>query len=124
MSRLDLIRPLPGYCLFKCQILFFDHRQAIHDSQQKFSFYADKLPDWAIQSNGMHQFALWTALEAEGLGANLQHYNPLIDQKVAEQWNIPDDWDLSGQLVFGTPAGAPMRKTFAPVEERFKCFGV
>jgi predicted oxidoreductase (fatty acid repression mutant protein) len=37
----------------------------------------------------MHQFAAWTALEAEGLGANLQHYNPLPDQKASEIWNIP-----------------------------------
>ena len=72
----------------------------------------------------MHQYAVWTALEIEGLGANLQHYNPLIDTKIAAQWNIPDDWDLSGQLVFGTPVGEPNKKTFKPVEERFKSFGL
>ena len=72
----------------------------------------------------MHQYAVWTALEAEGLGANLQHYNPLIDSKVAAQWNIPSDWDLSGQLVFGTPMGEPSKKTYTSVEERFKSFGV
>jgi predicted oxidoreductase (fatty acid repression mutant protein) len=72
----------------------------------------------------MHQYAVWTALDAEGLGANLQHYNPLIDTKVAAQWNIPKDWELSGQLVFGTPVGGPSKKTFTSVEERFKSFGV
>jgi len=49
----------------------------------------------------MHQFAAWTALEAEGLGANLQHYNPLPEQKASEIWNIPLEWSLTAQLVFG-----------------------
>lgn len=71
----------------------------------------------------MHQFAVWTALKEEGLGANLQHYNPLIDAKIAAEWNIPEDWDLGGQLVFGTPMGEPNQKTFKPMEERFKSFG-
>lgn len=42
----------------------------------------------------MHQYMLWTALEAEGLGANLQHYNPLPNQKASEIWKIPLQWDL------------------------------
>jgi uncharacterized protein len=72
----------------------------------------------------MHQFTLWTALEAEGLGANLQHYNPVIDDKVAAQWNVPKDWELNAQLVFGRPATKPSRsKTFKPIEERFKVYG-
>lgn len=92
--------------------------------EQKFTLYADKILDWAVQSNGMHQFAVWTALEEEGLGANLQHYNPLIDTKVCEEWNLPEDWILSGQLVFGKPLSRPKDKTSKPVEERFKAFGV
>jgi hypothetical protein len=34
----------------------------------------------------MHQLLLWAALEAEGLGANTQHYNPLIDEEVSKFW--------------------------------------
>lgn len=49
----------------------------------------------------MHQYMMWTALEAEGLGANLQHYNPLVDQKAAEIWNVPMEWQMKAQLVFG-----------------------
>ncbi len=76
-----------------------------------------------MQSNGMHQFAIWTALETEGLGANLQHYNPLIDAKVATEWQVPDDWVLSAQLVFGSVQGEPGKKTAEPLEQRFKTFG-
>jgi uncharacterized protein len=92
--------------------------------QQKFALYADKFPTWATQSDGMHQYVIWTALEAEGLGANLQHYNPLIDQKVAQEWGVSEDWDLSAQLVFGEPGGKPGEKAFQKVEgERFFVHG-
>ena len=52
--------------------------------QSAYSAYAEKFPIWAEQSGAMLQYALWVALEAEGLGANLQHYSPLIDAKVAD----------------------------------------
>jgi predicted oxidoreductase (fatty acid repression mutant protein) len=68
-------------------------------------------------------FKVWTALASEGLGANLQHYSPLIDTPVQKQWNIPASWKLDAQLVFGTPTGQPIEKTFAPLEDRFKVFG-
>lgn len=84
--------------------------------QQKFALYADRFPIWAIQSDGMHQYAIWTALEAEGLGANLQHYNPLIDQKVQQEWGVSTDWELSAQMVIGAPAAEPGEKSFMKVE--------
>ncbi|KAA8572128.1 hypothetical protein EYC84_002044 [Monilinia fructicola] len=62
----------------------------------------ERFPGWATQSDAITQYAIWVALEAEGLGANLQHYNPLIDAKVAAEWNIPADWELNAQLVFDT----------------------
>jgi len=104
-------------------VLFFVNRPTVSGMQEKFALYAEKFPVWAIHSDGMNQYAIWTALEKEGLGANLQHYNPLIDQKVAETWNIPKDWELSAQLVFGTPAAQPGEKTFLDVKERLKVFG-
>ena len=98
------------------QILFYVDRPTVQGMQQKFALYADRFPTWATQSDGMHQYAIWTALEAEGLGANLQHYNPLIDQKVAQTWDISSDWELSAQMVIGEPTGQPGEKTFADVE--------
>lgn len=69
---------------------------------------------------------MWTALEQEGLGANLQHYNfsPYFARNVKEQWNLPATWNLKAQLVFGKPGGAgPKAKTINPVEERLRVFG-
>ncbi|KAI0024520.1 Nitroreductase [Xylariomycetidae sp. FL0641] len=104
-------------------ILFFDDQTTIYEYQEKYDLYKDKFPTWASQSNAMLQYAVWTALEAEGLGANLQHYNPLIDMRVEGEWNVPNTWQLNAQVVFGGRVGEPGPKDFKAVEERFKSFG-
>jgi predicted oxidoreductase (fatty acid repression mutant protein) len=76
----------------------------------------------------MHQFVLWAGLEAEGLGANLQHYSPIVDAAVAQRWGVDADWQLKAQLVFGGRAGGPFHgaeagKPQTALEERLKVFG-
>ncbi|KAL1900216.1 type II nitroreductase [Sporothrix stenoceras] len=104
-------------------ILFFEDQAVVDSMQAKFAIYADRFPGWANQTVGMLQFALWTALEAEGLGANLQHYNPIVDEKVAETWKVPATWKLNAQLVFGARAGEANPKDYLPLEERYKVYG-
>lgn len=103
--------------------MFFEDQDVVSGMQSKFATYADKFPIWANQSDAMLQFTIWTALEAEGMGANLQHYNPVVDAKVAEAWNVPSNWKLNAQLVFGGRAAEPGEKTFMPIEERFQAYG-
>lgn len=91
--------------------------------QEQFAFVKDKWPLWTYQCDAMLQFALWTALEAEGLGCNLQHYNPDIDAKVAAEFNIPEAWQLNAQLVIGGRKDKPGEKSFMPVEQRYRVFG-
>lgn len=74
------------------------------------------------QTNGMHQYVLWCALEAEGMGVNVQHYNPLIDTRIETDFDVPVTWSLKAQMVFGKPMGQPGEKEFKPVEERMKFF--
>jgi len=123
-------------------ILFFEDPAVVKELQANLPLYSDKFPVWygrirfpyqqiythlilfrSEHTSAIHQYILWTALEAEGLGANLQHYNPLIDRRVQAEWNVPEDWSLKAQLVFGTPAGLPGDKTRKPVEERVKVYG-
>ncbi|KAL7930583.1 Nitroreductase-like protein [Trichoderma chlorosporum] len=104
-------------------VLFFEDTDATKNLQAKFPIYADRFPPWAVQSLGMEQLLVWTALELEGLGANLQHYNPLIDLKVAETWGVPAHWRLDAQLVFGGKAGEAGPKEFQDIEERVKVHG-
>ena len=65
---------------------------------------------------------IWTVLEAEGLGVNLQHYNPLIDERVKAEWELPESWKLIAQMPFGKPSVAAGEKKFNPVQERIKVF--
>ncbi|MEK3828467.1 nitroreductase family protein [Paenibacillus sp. FSL K6-1558] len=101
-------------------VLFFEDNNVVAQLQQNFAAYADNFPIWSNQSNGMLQLVIWTALEQEGLGASLQHYNPLIDEKVKQEWNIPEHWRLIAQMPFGKPTVTPGEKEFQPIEERVK----
>ena len=104
-------------------VLFFEDQAVVRGMQAAAPLYADNFPIWATQTNAMHQYVIWTALASINVGANLQHYNPVIDQKVASTWNIDQDWALNAQMVFGKieqPAGD---KAFKPVDERIKVFG-
>ena len=82
-------------------ILFFESSNMIKAMQDQLPEYRDNLPGWAMQANGMLQFAIWTALEDLGLGVNIQHYNPLIDEDIRQIFDLPDSWDLVAQMVFG-----------------------
>ncbi|MDN3452653.1 MULTISPECIES: nitroreductase family protein [unclassified Psychrobacter] len=104
-------------------VLFFEDQAVVRGMQAAAPLYADNFPIWASQTSAIHQYVIWTALASINVGANLQHYNPVIDQKVASAWNIDKDWTLNAQLVFGAieqPAG---EKAFKSVDERIKVFG-
>ena len=71
----------------------------------------------------MHQYALWLALEAEGLGANLQHWNPVPDLRIRSEYDLPELWVLRAQLVFGAKEEEAGEKTTKPLGERLKVVG-
>lgn len=101
-------------------ILYFNDDNITKKLQEDYSLYADRFPIWSEQSSGMLQFAIWSLLEGEGLGASLQHYNPLIDNAVKEAFNIPVNWRLIAQMPFGTPTQQPDYKEYAPICSRVK----
>lgn len=105
-------------------VLFFEDQEVVKSLQDKFALYADKFPLWAHQTSAMHQYAMWTELSTLDVGASLQHYNPLIDEDVASAYSVPKNWDLIAQMPFGSilePAG---EKTYQPLNERMKVFGL
>ncbi|GLX68230.1 nitroreductase family protein [Paenibacillus glycanilyticus] len=103
-------------------VLFFEDTAVIEGLQKQFASYADNFPKWSQQSSGIAQYVVWTLLEEQGLGASLQHYNPLIDEEVKQTWNIPGSWQLIAQMPFGTPTAEPGDKQFQPIDERVKVF--
>ena len=103
-------------------ILFFEDQAVVEGLMKKFALYKDNFPIWSLQSNGMLEFAVWTMLEDEGLGASLQHYNPLVDEGVSKAWKLPASWKLLAEMPFGSIEAPAAAKDFLPVEERMKVF--
>ncbi|KAJ9309053.1 hypothetical protein DTO217A2_1422 [Paecilomyces variotii] len=82
-------------------ILFYEDPAHIKPFSEKFALYKDHFEPWARDSNAMHQYFLW----------------------VAQKWNVPAEWKLIAQLVFGKPEGQPGEKTQKPINERVKIYG-
>ena len=106
-------------------VLWFEDTEALDGLAAKNPMFGHLVPQWGDHSSGMHQFIVWTALELEGLGCNLQHFNfmPEFSEEVSKQWNLPKSWQLKSQLVFGKPEDGLVRKrerTYAPVEDRVR----
>lgn len=117
-QKIDSFRAAAG------TVLFYEDNEVTKSLQDKFALYADKFPLWAHQTSAMHQYAMWTELRTLKVGASLQHYNPLIDEEVAATFSIADNWELIAQMPFGNilePAG---KKTYQPLNERMKVFGL
>ncbi len=104
-------------------ILYFEEQDTTKGLQDSFPLYADKFPVWAEQASGMLQFVIWTTLALEGMGASLQHYNPLIDDEVTKKLGLPESWRLIAQMPFGKPCADAGEKTFLPIKQKVKVFG-
>lgn len=103
-------------------LLFFEDRDVVSGLQKNFPTYKDKFPLWSQQASGILQYIIWTSLEVEGLGASIQHYNPLIDEEVKKTYKIPGNWELIAQLPFGKPVSGAGEKEISPLEDRIKIF--
>ncbi|WP_379133561.1 nitroreductase family protein [Paenibacillus sp. sgz500958] len=101
-------------------VLFFEDQAGVKQLQENFALYADNFPIWSNQSSGILQFIVWTAFADAGLGASLQHYNPLIDDEVKQSFGIAAEWKLIAQMPFGAIEAAPGPKEYKPIEERVK----
>ncbi len=103
-------------------VLFFEDRCEVENLQKAFPLYHEKFPLWSQQTSAMHQLAVWTLLEDAGFGASLQHYNPLIDKQVQQEWKLPECWELIAQMPFGLPLEPPGKKEFKPLCDRVRVF--
>ena len=114
---------IAGFAAGAGTVLFYEDQNVIKGLQEKFTLYADNFPVWSEQSSGMAQFAVWATLANAGIGASLQHYNPLIDDEAAKSWNLPASWKLRAQMPFGSNEKPFGEKTFMDDGERFRVFG-
>ncbi|GMM35319.1 putative nitroreductase [Saccharomycopsis crataegensis] len=95
-------------------IVFFNDQTTIDEISKKFEVYKDNFPIWAANANGAAQIDIWKAISAMGLGANLQHFNPWVQESVKDK--VDGSWNVVAQLAFGVPAGEAGEKQFADYE--------
>ena len=115
---------LDGFRASAGTVLFYEDKNVTESLQEQFALYADRFPVWAQQTSAMHQYAMWTELRTLNVGANLQHYNPLVDEDAAKAFAIPDSWKLVAQMPFGNIVEPAGEKTYQPVSERMKVLGL
>ena len=104
-------------------VLFYEDQDVVRDLQAKFPLYADNFPVWSEQGSGIAQYAVWVALSEAGIGASLQHYNPLPDEAAAREWNLPASWRLRAQMPFGSHEAPIGPKTYIDDATRFRVHG-
>ena len=98
----ETIQKIKRFKNAKATVLIYKDHEPTQNLVENFPLYADNFPYWATQESGFLQHALWLAYTEAGIGANLQHYNPLIDEKVAREFNVPSNWELVAQMVVGS----------------------
>lgn len=103
-------------------VLFFDDMAKTCEFGNRYPSNVANFPIWAYQASGMLQYAVWLSFEEMGLGASLQHYNPLIDMDVKERWSLSEDWKLFAQMPFGSIESEDPEKEFDPIDVRMKVF--
>ena len=101
-------------------LLFYEDWSAVETLQRRFPLYKEHFPTWAYQANGMLEYLVWLALADKNIGANLQHYNGLIDDEIARAFQVPGTWKLVAQMPFGNIIVPPQEKDFLPLDMRVR----
>lgn len=101
-------------------ILYFTDTTIVHQLENDYPSYAANFANWAEQGIGGAQQAVWIALAEQGIGASLQHYNPLIDDAIHQVFNLPADWQLRAEMPFGSIEAPAGEKAQLDDEEMFK----
>ncbi|KAM5349435.1 hypothetical protein ACJ41O_005940 [Fusarium nematophilum] len=104
-------------------VLFWDSKEAIKQAGETHQSAAQMLPQFAEHASGMAQIFVWTALEIEGFGANLQHMGavPGVEAALHKFLSVPDDYVLKANLNFGEKAQPhPEKPEKLPLKETLK----
>lgn len=87
-------------------VVFFDDTDVITESGKTHASAAHMFEEFSHHASGMAQILVWTALEIEGLGANLQHMNaiPPVEAAIKTFLGVPESYKLRAHLNFGDEA--------------------
>lgn len=101
-------------------ILYLTDTETVHKLEKQFPSYAANFGPWAEQAIGGAQQAVWAALAEQGIGASLQHYNPLIDDAIHEAFNLPASWQLRAEMPFSSIEAPAGKKDYLAESDVFK----
>lgn len=99
-------------------LLFYIDKSVITAQEKDFPLYAIHFKNWGYQCNAILQFMIWSAFANRQIGANLQHYNPIIDDEVKATFHISEDWELVAQMPFGEIGQTPPPHTTDNLDEK------
>ena len=102
LDRLDGFRSGAG------AVLVYEDRRASDGARTANGLSSAQATAFAQQGLGMVQFALWLALVAEGLASSLQHWEWLVEDRLADLLGVPADrYRLVATMPFGYAAEDP-----------------
>ena len=99
-------------------VLYFYDENVVKGLQDSFPDYAANFPIWANHASAMLQLSIWAAFRELEIGASLQHYNPVIDENIKKEFNIPDNFVLVAQMPFGNILQEPQAKEKEDIKQR------
>ena len=111
-----------GFYHAKGTALFFIETDEIKKQEKDIPSYKEYFETWGHHSAAMLELNLWQALRDENIGASNQHYNPVIDSWVKEDYDLPDSWELIAEMPFGKIEEEPEAKEKKPIGEILKVF--
>ncbi|MCI6989447.1 MAG: nitroreductase family protein [Campylobacter sp.] len=111
-EKIDLFKNAYG------TVLFFYDDSVVKDMQERYPNYANNFVLWAREALAMLQINLWNAFASLEIGANLQHYNPVINELVREKFELSNDFKLLAQMPFGGILHTPEAKEKEDISKR------
>ncbi|KAL4893534.1 Nitroreductase-like protein [Aspergillus ambiguus] len=101
-------------------VLFWERGQTTKEAAETHKATGHMFSEWGDHAQGIHQILVWTALDLEGVGANLQHMNaiPPIEAAIKKFAGVPEDYKLKAHLNYGDEQTArPETPKKLPIEE-------
>jgi predicted oxidoreductase (fatty acid repression mutant protein) len=98
--------------------LIYEDRDAFPELRDAWNLSDEVAHSFVQQGLGMVQLAIWLALTAEGLVSSLQHWDWLVQERLARFLHLPSErYRLTATMPIGYPAEAP-RAVNAPDRSR------
>lgn len=102
LGRLDGFRGGVG------AVLIYEDRQAVAEMREAYGIDQPQAQAFSEQGLGMVQLALWLTIVAEGLATSLQHWESLIEDRLADFLDLPvDRYRLVATMPLGYSAEEP-----------------